>query len=307
MKTTTRIAFLALVIILSSTARCQVWPAPGAEWNYYMNYTIPSYGPYEGFLTVKPTGTMVVGGKVCTIIGGTWAQVPPSNGYPLYPMQRSQSLATYLENHVIYYYNSEGARFDTLIDYNAGIGDSWIVSGYDSACADFGISAPIKFTVTGTGQTTINSVNLKTFTLLVSPGNATVQITEQFIGTTYFFHPIYSCVIDGGDFYRGIFRCYRDNQITYFTNSACNFVSLREMKLASDKAAITPNPGSGEFKLDVTREGQLTIFNPLGQLVYSQFIEVEDQKLDLYSLQDGVYLVRFDGDPLQKLIIQKQE
>src|SRR4051812_22455190 len=110
-----KLLLTSIAVVCAMLLSSQVWCPPGATWNYRIKTGIGGgQGNYDGYLTVMSTGTTVIAGKTCTIIGGNWTG---TYGWPgSFPLNGPQSVTTYFQNDVVYYYEYTKGKFDTLMD-----------------------------------------------------------------------------------------------------------------------------------------------------------------------------------------------
>ncbi len=58
--------------------------------------------------------------------------------------------------------------------------------------------------------------------------------------------------------------------------------------------SLSPNPTAGDFSMTISRKGQLSIFNSIGQLISTKVVESGTHSLSLNDEASGVYFLRFD-------------
>ena len=76
----------------------------------------------------------------------------------------------------------------------------------------------------------------------------------------------------------------------------------------SDKAAVYPNPTTGQLHIAAEGLQRLTVYSVLGQLVYEADFQSDEAEIDLSRFVDGVYLVRMvtsDGVQLRRVTVVK--
>jgi hypothetical protein len=66
-----------------------------------------------------------------------------------------------------------------------------------------------------------------------------------------------------------------------------------------------PNPTNGELSLGSVQPGQeLTIVNLQGIVIYKQLVQIENQKIDLSVLAEGIYFAMISGkSEVKKLVM----
>jgi hypothetical protein len=70
---------------------------------------------------------------------------------------------------------------------------------------------------------------------------------------------------------------------------------------------IYPNPNIGSFVLETQLKGKVRIFNTLGQVVYSEFIQQNITEIVVNNHQKGIYTLEFldekGGISIEKIIL----
>ncbi len=101
----------------------------------------------------------------------------------------------------------------------------------------------------------------------------------------------------------------------YFYTSMLDKESLTRsssiLKIKNEQLVIIPNPSSNWLKINYPNAGsekcQLHLYNVLGEIVYTGFMQKSEELIDVSGLDNGVYLVHLNaGNGLltQKLVIQ---
>jgi len=73
-------------------------------------------------------------------------------------------------------------------------------------------------------------------------------------------------------------------------------------KLVKNSLLVYPNPASEGFRIDADVKS-LSIFNSIGQIVYSMENYQKGSSLDISDLEKGLYIIKAD-DNTQKLIVK---
>jgi hypothetical protein len=297
-----KLILLIFILYFTITIKAQTWCAQGAQWHYRV-YSV-NYPYTDGYIQLTNTGTITVGGKVCDNLVGNMYGVFMYSGFPTTTLSGYANVQTYQNNNVVYVHNNETLAFDTLVNFNATIGDKWQLINYPASLntSSCGFSRPI-CTVINTGTILINSQTLKT-----------VQITHQLYSQTYtntiiekigtitdFLFPYYHCIIDGPSY--GNFVCYSDNSFALYNPSgvACNFttVGLKNNSFLSENISVYPNPTNGSLNIEAENASKVQVVSLLGQLVKEEELKIENKKTDISTLQNGVYFLKvFDKDKL---------
>lgn len=282
-----KVALLILLIFSLNKASSQVWCYPGAIWHY------THYNAYAS-LYAKHTYVYdtIILGKNCNKITyytqgfGTFGPVSYFNT-PYF---------TYVNNNVVYLYDQAASSFDTLFNYNATIGDSWI-------------AAPISYTgcvtnitVSDTGHSFIQGKFLKWMKVnMVSPYYMTGKVDTIFerIGclNNYLYYPQDFCPTALHQERGGPLRCYDDNQIVNYKhmyNQACNYYYLPTGidKLNKQKNIfLYPNPANDNLEVHVdngSKISEIKLINELGQTV----LITTKTHLDISDIAMGVYYLK---------------
>ncbi len=291
-----KLIILIFILNFTITIMAQTWCAQGAQWHYRVYNS--SYPYADGYIQLNNTGTVTVGGKVCDNLVGNRYGVFIFSGAPSTTVNGYINLQTYKNNNVVYLYNTETLVFDTIVDYNATIGNTWLLTNYPASLntSSCNFSRP-KCTVINTGTVVINAQTLKTIELTsqLYSQTYTISLVEKIGTITGFLFPYYHCIIDGPSY--GGFVCYSDNNFALYNPSgvACNYTTVGLNEFASTGSAtvkVYPNPFSNQLTINTTSNElkKLIITNPLGQQVYQTTFNQNNITLDLPQLQSGAYI-----------------
>lgn len=309
-----KLILLTIIVLFTLSIKAQSWCTSGAQWHYRLYNPIPFHYA-DGYIQLNNTGTVSVGGKVCDNLIGSRYGVFLFSGLPSTTVTNYTNVQTYINNNVVYVYNLETLVFDTLANFNAGIGDKWRLINYPgsistSSCS---FSRPI-CTVTNTSTVLINSQILKTLqiTFQMYSNTYTTSIIEKIGSVNGFLFPYYHCIVDGPSY--GSFICYSDNNFTLYNPSgiACNYttVGLNEIKIKDEELKIYPNPANDVLNVEInlsTSSGsssvaKLEIINSLGQVVYQSAITNQHSSINIKQLSNGFYQLKLSEGESQKLI-----
>lgn len=328
-----RYRFLLLLILNFPSLFSQSWAPAGAIWHYKLWSGIASI---DGVIEFKYAKDTVINNLNCKIIIGTFmGKHYPYNGLNFVVLPNYRKHITYENNNVLYFYN--GASFDTVVNYNAAIGDKWLrIRRYPTD----GCSSRRALTVTDTGRVIINNQSLKKIVTVYTSsytnmGNATVNVvhTNTFVEkvynslynalkTDYELFPFY-CEHKGtefGEYPKVGFLCYQDDNFPLYSrvSSGCEITSTEKL-LHNDQPTffVRPNPFNEKLNIDFTdgvstlNNLQISITNVLGQTVLVQGVRNHDIRepglqLDVSGLKKGIYFLKlFDKEKLiatQKII-----
>lgn len=88
--------------------------------------------------------------------------------------------------------------------------------------------------------------------------------------------------------------------------TVCNGIAVNNINDSHIK--IFPNPGAGLFNIKGNIEGEIEIFNALGQRIYCQKIATETFVIDLGEFSDGIYFIKIKNESNEKCVkIIKQQ
>ncbi len=305
-----KLILLFAVLICSLQSNAQMWCPPGATWHYRVNMLMMPY--YDGHLKLNVTNTVTLNSIVCHNMVGTFNGKAMSANGPVTTINNFINFQTYENNKVVYIYNTSTSAFDTIANFNANIGDKWLIIRFPFVtCANNPVRKPI--TVIDTGHVTINSINLKRVTVSVpyqTSGTYTVNMIEKISSLLGFmFHSFDSnCATDGSGY--GSFVCYSDNNFVLYnpTSTVCDYlpVGINENLLLAKSLKLFPNPNTGVFTIEIDKASKLSVYNTLGALVYeTNFSEAGNFKMDISHLAKGIYNVKTEntsGSSFTKLI-----
>lgn len=246
--------------------------------------------------------------KLEAIYTGAWGPASPIL------TQTFATYYTYQSNNVLFLYNSTNAVFDTIVNFNANIGDTWLRPGESQQPG--GCNSRRAFTVTDTGHVIVNGFNLRTvktvYTNTVNYGQGTVTtghtdlFTERFLfsGSAYerlfFLFPTY-CEVDFmiPELPYTTFRCYEDDGFPLYnpTNNGCKefWTSASEPGHHAMRFTAYPNPANDVLTITLPASGiyeaQLSDLPgnswPLGTAAGDRF-----EPCDISRFEPGIYFIR---------------
>ena len=273
--------FLAFFIItaINSCLLCQEWAPIGATW-YLDAYDLFGYNKHVSTLTsLKDT---VIQGRTCKLIyrDETTCLARPNNEF------------MYEENNQVFYYNFEREEFNLLVDFKAGIGETWEIPlwGFDDTLI----------------------VRVDSVKFLTSHDSLRVQyVSESLNGTEYYNEGRW--VIDKIGFNNGLFidisgyfpcdinfegpiRCYEDNEVGLIklVEDACETVPVKDIKLNNELIKIFPNPTFSEVKLEIIHSDYSNLSYQLysieGKLLKTN--QLLGNSIDLRTIPSGTYFLK---------------
>ncbi len=293
----------------------QGWCKPGATW-HYKNYHLgqamgesanSSY--IDGVSECRYVSDTVISGITCNHITSTFRGV--KNGLmPYTTFTNDKNYYTY-ENNKVIYARSAGS-FDTIVNFNATIGDVWRRNTLGGICNGRGL-----VTVTDTGRILMNNLALKKIvtvysnTFVISNTTYTVSrvdtIIERLMNRNDFMFPMYcetnNPQLDNPTLQNPQFKCYEDDNFLLYKKAAfakCEFdaVGIGELNAGRLPLRLYPNPSTGNITLEsdhLEPEGSYTLklVNALGQCVLQQQMSVVNKRLQLQleGLSTGLYQI----------------
>ena len=304
---------LLLFTMVASMAKSQIsWCPPGATWHYGVNEaSFLGYTKYNGVVEYKYTGDTVINSQLCKKIYGIYKGLYNTISNINTTIPGFGTSYTRLNNNVLYRYNFSSSSFDTVVDFNAKIGDKW--RRFDACDA-----TNKTITVTDTGRVTINNRLLKkievsaviSYTPFQSTTVTTYTMVGKFIelvlndlyytGTGMF--PAFCDYKDMLDLTHPTttFRCYSDNTFSLYKSgtSACDDITnLPNIKNDNHLIVISPNPANEFLTIRFSQNTnsnnsiELKLIDVYGREVKQISIQ-QNQQIDLSELSKGIYFLQ---------------
>ena|SRR6218665_2381221 len=304
------------------TSLAQGWCQPGATWHYKHYFlgafigNFQSYSYIDGVSDFNYVNDTVINNITCNHIQATfqgrwyyWMQPAIVNNY--------RNFYTYQNNGVLYVLS--GGVFDTIVNFNAAIGDKWRRNTLSSSLGGVLCNQRGVVTVTDTGRVQIYNLSLKkivtsyTNTIINGNNTSTVNITdtiiERIMSRVGFMFPMYCEVnnppVDAPAVYNGDFKCYEDDKFLLYKRVSvdkCEYndaVGIAELSVHQIPVRLSPNPSAGSLVVESTQLAQqepytISIVNALGQCVYQQEAKALNGQLRLNPghLGHGIYYLR---------------
>ena len=290
--------------VLFSSLKSQNWCPPGATWR---TSAFGNIAGYDAIVEYKYQGDTIVLNTPCKLIKGVLNGLAvPVTGMATYTtLPNYRSYVSYEQNSVLYLFN--GQSFDTLVNYNASVGDTWRTI---NPCR-----SRQTFTVTYKGISSIGNLNLRTIAVNFID-TVILNGTPQLDTNSYTFierimsplvnyknlMPMYcqkvridSNKIDDTDPPWTYFCGYSDNTFTYspVSSNFCKTTLDIKTKDALDAPYnIRPNPNNGCFKIDLDADSKVSVYNAPGGLVYEEYsFRGGTSDINLGSLPTGIYFL----------------
>lgn len=300
MKTTA----LLLFVFTSFLSFSQVWAPSGANWKYsYFNLNV------SGYVDVNYIGDTIISGRSAKKFDNTL------HGFDQNAMQGFVTPRSdfYLSDSagVVYAWNT--AEWDTLYNFNAGNGDSWQMSSYQtwSAC-DFTSSVE----VIDTGHVMVNGFNLKYLHVNLhyymngQSFNSIQDTILERIGlrSTYMF-PLDDCDGQIDAHIGGMFRCYQDDNFSLYKpvfTQDCDFVTgnVGAGELNENmEISVWPNPTAED--LNVSIQGNAVINYRIVDMKGRKMVEgllSSNKLIDVRLLDEGIYFLNlYDQENIYRI------
>jgi hypothetical protein len=316
-----QLLLLSYFLFLFTTNNAQTWCPAGAIWNYTF---VPKFWmqiPKSGAVEDKYVGDTIINGINCKHIQGTFfGKLSPFS--PTVTVLNYRNSYSHLSNGVLYA-SPNGSSFDTIVNFNATIGDKWLKNIFIGPCNS---RKPIN--VIDTGRVVINNLSLKkivtsyTSSYVYATTTYTVgyidTIIERIMSRINFMYPTYCEADNITDFYvdNGTFNCYHDDRFVLYKRAGvmdCGYLSigLNEMKPVNNKVEIFPNPTSDVLYLTTKNKVDYSVqlFDYSGQRMGNdQFIANDGHlQINVVSLKRGMYFLRIyykDGQVQNEKIIK---
>lgn len=300
-----KITLLLLLSFFISNFSAQNWCPPGATW-YYKEYNgVTSTDGVIKYQYVRDTLINSINAKL--IKGVFTGKQVGAYPYPIGIINNYGTYITYEANRVVYLYKN--GNFDTVVNYNATVGDKWKCLRSSGGCG------PARYlTVTDTGHLMVNGLNLKTLVMydtnkiFATPKIHKTTAIEKVYNFSGGYAPevlfrVYCDPQENGayEFSTITFLCYSDDNFSPYGASAnaCNITGLNETSAGLSELIVYPNPTNSNlkvllpFRMNSSMEFSLT--NNLGQKLLiekPQAISGLEVELDLTKLAPGIYFIQ---------------
>ncbi len=305
---------ISFSIVITISIQAQNWCPPGAIWSYTMGPAITPTQPRSGMINDVYKSDTIINGKVCKHIVGVFkGRVNPDS--PLLIYNKYRESYTYENNKVIYVWLysalSNVNTFDTVVNFNAAIGDKWLKNRWGGTCNS---RRPVM--VKDTGHVTISGQSLKrvvtSYTSAYTSGIYTY--TSQIIDTLFekimnrsrFMIPQY-CELDNVfdfEIFNGNFLCYNDSLFSNYQRPGttnCGYIinGLQEKGGVLFQGRIYPNPASGQLLIESEILNQNEVYSIvltdlLGQCAATMELKSLNNRLflDLTAVNQGIYCLQ---------------
>lgn len=297
------------------SAPAQTWCPPGATWHYAV-----SGMDIDGVIEYTYSGDTLINSLNCKKITGTFTGIKPLylNTFTVIPNYKNYF--TYENNHVLFLHN--GSTFDTVVNYNAAIGDKWLGTRDPVTDPNFPCNVRTAMTVTDTGHIAINGFSLKKVVISCTSSVTTLSQMSTLVRTNTFVTRVYSCQGDinsrsdmfplfcgnmnaASEHPIASLRCYTDNTFPLYSQGQYGCTSLTGMSknsITDQIVTIFPNPISDELHIKFSNAQsshtyRVCLINAMGQIVFiddkkEQLGQNEILKCKTEGLKSGIYFLQ---------------
>jgi len=261
------------------------------------------YPYYSGKLELKYTDTVTINNKLCKKIVGTYYGKTMSPVFPSVTINGYVNLNTYEDNGLVCNWDPYNSRFDTIANYNASVGDSWLIANYPSqATTNTNCPERSKVVVSNTDTVSLNNITLKMIVISYTLWSYPVLDTliERIGSKNSFLYPHYGCLIDGP--YFGTFICYSDSTFPLYKKPgvlSCDYDPTGVNEYENNTfVSIAPNPVKDKLmlrSLHLNGRYEATLINSLGEQVLQNnqtyLYTNHATELDISNLKPGFYFL----------------
>jgi len=281
------ILILSLLVLFSGNqVHSQDWAPDGAEWHYeYVHFW------YSGYIRIQVTGDTIIHDTICSVLEkrSVIRNLEFDTTYHRYIGKEFM----YSDSDKVYLFANN--KFYPVYDFSSTPGDTLIIPQNDDLlewCNPEG-----KIVITDTGSAIINGQHLRKIIVQPIEGTHWAIYGEIFetIGPVYSYmlpEPDYACVVDLYE--GGRLRCYSDPDFGLYSTEIspeCDYlVSVPEHTKMSIE--IYPNPCKDILHIKVPNSmigSDMKIYNPGGQLVLRQQLELLQNSISLSGMKPGIY------------------
>lgn len=277
------IAYLILLTPLFSFG--QYWAPTGAIWHYEQSDFSPPFN--DDLIIYESIGDTILNGDSTKVINKTFMRINPTLGDTTIS---EETIYEKFDSNRVYFYYQPANDFRLLYDFNATVGDSFLVfcrqSGTDSSVTVTVDS--ISSMIIGTDTLKVQYVSSNDFNNICYIGGTIIER----IGWTGYMFPQHSFVDPPGG---GPLRCYQDPILGLYqrnTSIACDFItSVENHNITLSDFQLFPNPSNGKFEI----KSSLVIENIILKDNLGRTIRhfKNDNKIDITDLNNGIYFLEF--------------
>jgi hypothetical protein len=295
MKTLFRILFFLSVYNASAQI---VFCPPGAEWRY----SVFVFGQMNDDIeTIKYTGDSIVGTDTVKVLKHTRFYKADN-----YPLNMKLSFIKQIGNKVLLKNLITKNTWQTLYDFDALPGQSWISNILKPCDASNTVTTLYTVIVDSVKNTTVNGINLKQLVVkywsqqsVLPLGYEKVTITERFGANRFLFNFFCSASWSDGDILRAPL-CYKDNAFSSIQFSSVNCdgtnLGLTQNTYQNFDFQIFPNPSNRMIGIHsdskmLDEDVVISIKDLFGREVKRLKWHSEKNEIDIDQLSNGIYLL----------------
>lgn len=302
--------FFMLSYVTIAHLNGQSWVSNNSLWHY--NF----YGAGDGFYKIEMGTDSLIQNKNCQqfLIKKYifWRQ--PNNTYTLATILDEPSQYTYTSGDTVFYLNED--KFYMLFNFNANIGDEWVLSNKPINFPGFDSTSKVK--VTNKSIITINGKSQRAiFLQTIDRSQVGIDgwVVEKIgpINTQYLFPSGKNSDSTVICYELGYFKCFNDSLFGLYNPNGIdceyllNHVGINENK--EQVFDVFPNPSSEKITLNFSIDGeyQATIYDLSNKVVLSKNFKSTTCEIDLTGLSKGVYTLKIknkDSDFTSRKIIK---
>ncbi len=290
----------------------QNWVKNDAVWHY--DYYVTG----SGFYKIEIGTDTIIQNKNCQkyLTKKYVFYLQPAGMYLLSAIDDISVDYTYTSGDTVFYYANN--KFYTLYNFNANIGDEWVVNDEPNPLTSCDTLSKVK--VIDTASFNINGINRRAIlleTVVGSPMGIDGWIVENVgsIGAHLLFPSARVCndtIVACEE--QLVFKCFQDSLIGLYNPSGieCEYLLIHEgiAELKNQLFDVYPNPTSDFINIELreTGEYQLTLFDQSGRVIKSEKLTTKKEKINLTGFPNGVYTLRIESDKggvTSKIIIKK--
>lgn len=289
-----RVLITLLITTTSLSGTAQSWVADGAVWHYnFWNVAVEGYYEYEY------THDTLIDGQNCQVIQGNRYQFYNPGEPELISVSALSTEYIYTSGDTVFYRDHDA--FFVLLNFDAEVGDSWVVS---TTPTDF-CTDTSRAIVLETGTIEIHGETYKTITIEPTANSAwgfKGVFVERFgniaAGSGPFLSPFpmaYECEDISDDMIIEWdmlgFSCFQDNSFSLYQpySDYCDYYT----GVAQDELiqiSVYPNPATDFLTVENSEFDNYEIIDLSGKTVQNG--QLIDSRIDLRQLSKGTYFLK---------------
>ena len=283
-----------VMALVTTTFYGQDFATGGAAWYYHEEFAFSADINYIKFTSEKDT---LISGEICKKI---------TKRHKIDCNDRPETEYLYTRNDTVFFLDTIFNEFQILYDFNAIASDSWMIKLKD----EMQDVDTLNIRVDSVSMTQINGQNLKVLYVTYDkddenmPETYTSMIIERIGDVKYMFnwYPWSNMACDGN--YTSGLRCYQDSSIGLYSTGiadSCDYVhtltGINNVTPVS-RFELYPNPAQNFVEINAKDDAKytVTLFDLNGRLLITEKVYHSNIKLDLSTLEIGVYVMRLQNN-----------